>query len=65
MKLLTFLTNETDKKRYAQIDLQAFSKMNQRKIEDLMDIIIAESRKYDEKITLGELGKMLKKANKI
>lgn len=65
MKSLTFLTNETDNKRYAQIDLNAISKMNQRKVEDIMDIIIAESRKNDEKITLKDMEKLLKKANKI
>ena len=65
MKTLSFITNETDHKRYAQIDLDALSKMNQRKVEDLMDIIIAESRKNDEKITIEELGKMLQSANKI
>ena len=59
MKGVSFLTDETHNKRYVQLDLDVIAHSNNKKIEDIMDVIIAEARKGDEKITLEELGKQL------
>jgi len=64
MKGLTFITDETSKKRYAQVDLNEV-KNHEEKIGDLIDIIIAESRKDEEKIPLAEVKRQLQKAGKL
>ena len=64
MKGLTFITDETSKKRFAQVDLSALSK-HEEVIEDLIDIIISESRKSEEKIPIEEVKRQLKKAGKL
>jgi hypothetical protein len=43
-----------------QLDLDEVAGINETDLEDLMDVIIAEARRNDEKITLEELGKQLK-----
>jgi hypothetical protein len=48
MKGVSFVTEETHKRRYAQIDLKGIAAFDDEQMEDLMDIIIAEARK-DEK----------------
>ncbi len=48
MKALTFITDETNNKRYARIDLQLVSKYDNELMEDLMDIIISEARKSEK-----------------
>jgi hypothetical protein len=50
MKGVSFVTDETRKKRYAQIDLKGIAAYNDEQIEDLMDIIIAEARKNEKSI---------------
>jgi len=60
MKGVSFLTDETHHKRYAQLDLDEVININDSELEDLMDVIIAEARKNDEKISIEELGKQLK-----
>ncbi len=60
MKPLTFITDETHNRRYVQIDLAAVAEIDDDQLEDIMDIIIAEARKDDEKITLEELESQLK-----
>lgn len=60
MKGVSFLTDETHHKRYVQLDLDEVVNINEEELEDLMDVIIAEARKNDEKITIEELGKQLK-----
>jgi hypothetical protein len=57
---LTFITDETHQRRYVQIDLAQVAEINDEQLEDLMDIIIAEARKDDEKISLSDLEKQLK-----
>lgn len=61
MKGLSFLTDETHHKRYAQLDLSTVANIAESDLEDIMDVIIAEARKDDEKITLDELGEQLRK----
>lgn len=60
MTPLTFITDETHKRRYVQIDLADVAEIDDEQLEDIMDIIIAEARKDDEKITLEELESQLK-----
>jgi hypothetical protein len=64
MKGITFITDETRKKRFVQIDLEQLEK-HQGEIEDLLDVIIAESRKDDETISWEDLKKQLKSEGKL
>ena len=48
MKGVSFVTDETHKRRYMQIDLKDVSKYSDETLEDLFDIIVSEARK-DEK----------------
>ena len=60
MKPLTFITDETHNRRYVQIDLAEVAEIDDEQLEDIMDIIIAEARKDDEKVSLEELESQLK-----
>ncbi|MEQ8244334.1 MAG: hypothetical protein RLO12_23095 [Fulvivirga sp.] len=64
MKGITFITDETHNKRFVQIDLDQLEK-HQNKVEDLLDAIIAESRKDDEEISWEDVKKQLKAAGKL
>jgi|TARA_R100000027_G_C2243656_1_gene92719 hypothetical protein len=61
---VTFLTDETNKRRFVQIDLEQLE-LYQNKIEDLLDVVIAESRKYDEEISWDDLKSQLKSEGKL
>lgn len=50
MKGIKFLTNDKNERIAVQIDLAHLEK-HQGEIEDLLDVIIAESRKDDESIS--------------
>jgi hypothetical protein len=60
MPHLTFITDETHNRRYVQIDLAEVAEIDEEQLEDIMDIIIAEARKGDEKVTLEDLESQLK-----
>jgi hypothetical protein len=64
MKGVTFITDETHNKRFVQIDLERLEK-HQNEIEDLLDLIISESRKNDEEISWDELKTQLKSEGKL
>jgi hypothetical protein len=64
MKGVSFVTNEKNKKIAVQIDLKALEKY-QEALEDLLDGVIAESRKTEEKTPLSTVIKNLKKAGKL
>jgi hypothetical protein len=64
MKGISFVTNEKNEKIAVQIDLKAIGK-HQKAIEDLLDGIIAESRKDEEKIPLSKVISKLKKTGKL
>ncbi|MEQ8478730.1 hypothetical protein [Fulvivirga sp.] len=64
MKGITFIKDETHNKRFVQIDLDQLEK-HQNKVEDLLDAIIAESRKDDEEISWEDVKKQLKAAGKL
>lgn len=65
MKNISFITDKTTKTRYAQINLKKVAKYTDEELEDLLDVIVAEARRDDEKITIEELEKQLKKAKKL
>ena len=64
MKGVSFVTNENNQKIAVQIDLKTITKQQQA-IEDLLDGIIAESRKDEEKVSLSSVIKNLKKQGKL
>jgi hypothetical protein len=64
MKGITFITDETHNKRFVQIDMERLEK-HQGEIEDLLDVIIAESRKNDEEISWEDVKKQLKAEGKL
>jgi hypothetical protein len=64
MKGVSFLTNEQNEKVAVQIDLKTI-KNYQDEIEDLLDGLIAESRKDEEKIPLSNVIYNLKLAGKL
>lgn len=64
MKGVTIMTEEKSGKRIAQLDLSLLSK-NTKELEDLFDILIAESRKDEKDISWNEIKKDLKKKRKL
>ncbi len=64
MKGVHFLTNEKNERIAVQIDLKAIEK-DQEAIEDLLDGIIAESRKGEDKVPLSKVISNLKKSGKL
>ncbi len=64
MKGISYITNHKNEKVAVQIELKAILE-HQEAIEDLLDGIIAESRKDEEKIPLKKVIKNLKKSGKL
>ncbi len=64
MKGVSFVTNEKNEKIAVQIDLKAIEK-HQEALEDLLDGIIAESRKDEEKIPVKTVIRNLRKIGKL
>ena len=64
MKSATFLTDKKRNREILQIDLKTLSKYPE-EVEDLVDVIIAESRKNEKSISMEDAKKILKKAGKI
>ncbi len=64
MKGVTFITDETRKKRFVQIELEAIEKYEE-DVHDLIDAIIAESRRDEPKKSWEEVRKSLKKKGKL
>lgn len=54
MKGVNIILDETKNKRFVQIDLEKLTK-HQNEIEDLLDAIIAESRKGEKTLNLEQL----------
>lgn len=63
MKVVTFIKDETRNKRFVQIDLDTIEK-HMESIEDLFDVIIAESRKDEETVNWEDVKKQLQKKKK-
>lgn len=64
MKGINFITNDKNEKIAVQIDLKSIEK-HQESIEDMLDGILAEARKDEEKIPLEKVISKLKKAGKL
>lgn len=64
MKGITFIKDETNNKRYVQIDLDEIIKLEE-EWEDLFDVIIAESRKDEPSIPFEEVLEELRKEGKL
>ena len=64
MKGINFITDSKNQKVAVQIDLKRLEE-SQGEIEELLDIIIAESRKDDQEVAWEEIKKELKKEGKL
>jgi hypothetical protein len=49
MESLTFITDETHHRRYAQIDLEEIADAGTEKLEEILDLLIAEAHKNEDK----------------
>jgi transcriptional regulator of NAD metabolism len=59
---ILYLTDEENKKRFIQIDIDKFG---EEYVEDLIDGLVAGSRKDEESIPFEEVLKELKEAGKL
>lgn len=64
MKGVTYVTDDQNRKVAVQIDLKLLQKYDE-DIEDLLDGIIAESRKDEERVPLDKVIKGLKRKGKL
>ena len=64
MKGVSFVTDETHNRRYAQIDLKDISKFDNEEFQDMLDIIIAESRRNEKSIPWAKVKADLVKEGK-
>lgn len=64
MKGVSYLTDEQNHKKAVVIEMSTLERYNQ-DLEDLLDGLIAESRKNEEKIPLKKVISNLKKAGKL
>jgi hypothetical protein len=65
MKGVSFINDETRKRRYAQIDLKGIAGYDNEALEDLLDIIIVEARKNEKSIPWETVKSELIKEGKI
>ncbi|GAA4464189.1 hypothetical protein GCM10023093_13990 [Nemorincola caseinilytica] len=65
MKGVSFVTDETRKRRYVQIDLKGIANFDNEMLEDLMDMIVAEARKDEKSIPWESVKAELAKERKI
>lgn len=61
---MTIIKDETHNKRFVQIDLDELEN-HQNELEDMLDIIISESRKDDEEVSWESLKNQLKEDGKL
>lgn len=64
MKGISYITDDKNRKTAVVIDLKTFKK-HEEEIEDLLDVIIAESRKDEESIPFDKVLKTLKTKGKL
>jgi hypothetical protein len=64
MKGVTYVTDDKNRKVAVQIELKLLEKYDE-EIEDLIDGIIAESRKTEERVPLEKVIKGLKRKGKL
>ncbi len=64
MKGVSFITDETNKRHFVQIDLKAIEK-HEEEIHDLIDVLVAESRRVENSIPWKQVVKSLRKKNNL
>jgi deoxycytidylate deaminase len=64
MKGVTVLTDEMNKKKILQADIKEVVK-NPQQFEDFLDVLIAEYRNEEKKISRDRAKKQLKKSGKV
>jgi quinol monooxygenase YgiN len=64
MSWITYITDETNKRRLVQIDLDEV-KAHEEELEDLFDALIAESRKDEANIPFQEVINEMKSEGKL
>ena len=64
MKGVRILQDETTKKRIIQIDMEVIERKRE-ELSDMLDMIIAESRKNDEMIPWDKAKAMLRKSDRL
>jgi hypothetical protein len=64
MKGVTILKDERRNRRILQVDIKEIAK-NPSQFEDLMDVLVAESRKDEKSVDWSEVKKSLKKKGKL
>lgn len=64
MKGVSYITDENNQRKAIVIDLKVFKK-HEKEIEDLLDVIIAESRMDEESIQFEKVMKSLKRKGKL
>ena len=64
MKGVSYLTNEKNQRQSVVIDLKTIEK-HYEDVHEFIDVLVAESRKNDEKISWEEAKKILKKKGKL
>jgi hypothetical protein len=64
MKGISYITDDRNKRQAVVIDLKTFKK-HEEEIEDLLDVLIAESHKDEESIPFNKVVKELKKKGKL
>ncbi|HWY11645.1 MAG TPA: hypothetical protein VN026_09990 [Bacteroidia bacterium] len=60
MKGISYITDEKNKKKAVVIDLKTIEH-NDEDVHEFIDVLVAESRKYDEKISWEDAKKILRK----
>jgi hypothetical protein len=64
MKGVHYITDSKNRKKSVVIDLKTIEKYDEN-IEDLFDVIIAESRKYEPSVSYEEVKRKLKNKGKL
>lgn len=64
MKGVTILTDEKNKRKIVQVDIKEIAR-NPDEFEDLIDVLVAESRRGEPKVSFETVKKNLKKKGKL
>ncbi len=64
MKGISYITNERNEKRAVVIDLKTIE-LHEEEVHEFIDVLIAEGRRNDEKLSWEEAKKILRKKKKI
>ena len=64
MKGIRYITDESNKRRAVVIDLKTIE-LHDEDVHEFIDVLVAESRKNDEKVSWEDAKKILKKKGKI